>query len=81
MSVDDAKFEFIMLALRTEKGVSMKEYKEKFGTTLGEDFPVALKKTVSYLELKGDRVKIKDEYLYVQNAVLMPFMEEERNTK
>lgn len=81
VSVDDAKFEFIMLALRTEKGVSMKEYKEKFGTTLGEDFPVALKKTVSYLELKGDRVKIKDEYLYVQNAVLMPFMEEERNTK
>ena len=26
----------------------------------------------------GSRVKIKDEYLYVQNRILMPFMEEPR---
>lgn len=74
----DAKFEFVMLALRTKYGVSMQEYKEKFGTGLGEDFPNALKKTVKYLELEGDRLKIKDEYLYVQNSVLMYFMEEEQ---
>ena len=74
----DAKFEFVMLALRTKDGVSMTEYKEKFGTSLGDDFPNALKKTVKYLELDGDRLKIKDEFLYVQNSILMPFMEEER---
>ena len=74
----DAKFEFIMLALRTKSGVSMQEYKEKFGSSLGDDFPNALKKTVKYLELDGDRLKIKDEFLYVQNSILMPFMEEER---
>ena len=73
----DAKFEFIMLALRTVYGVSMKEYKEKFGTSLAEDFPNALKKSVKYLELNGDVLKIKDEYLYVQNSILMHFMEEE----
>ncbi len=78
VSVDDAKFEFIMLALRTSDGVSMTEYKEKFGVSLAEDFPNALKKSVQYLQLDGDRLKIKDEYLYVQNSVLMPFMEEER---
>ena len=74
----DAKFEFVMLALRTKYGVNMQEYKEKFGTSLGEDFPVALKKTVKYLELDGGNLKIKDEYLYVQNSILVYFMEEER---
>ena len=78
VSEEDAKFEFIMLALRTKYGISMREYKEKFGTSLAEDFPNALKKTVKYLALEGDMLRIKDEYLYVQNSILMHFMEEER---
>jgi len=77
----DAKFEFVMLALRTKYGVSMSEYKNVFGTSLGDDFPIALKKTVKYLELNGDNLKIKDEYLYVQNSVLMHFMEEPHEVK
>ena len=76
VSEEDAKFEFVMLALRTKYGVSMKEYKQKFGTNIGDDFPNAFKKTLQYLELTGDNVKIKDEYLYVQNSILMYFMEE-----
>ncbi|MBQ7913191.1 MAG: radical SAM family heme chaperone HemW [Clostridia bacterium] len=75
---DDAKFEFVMLALRTSKGLSMQAYKEAFGTSLADDFPVALKKAAEYLELNGDVLRIKDEYLYVQNSILMHFMEEER---
>ncbi len=74
----DAKFEFVMLALRTKYGVNMQEYRQTFGTSLGEDFPNALKKTVKYLQLDGDNLRIKDEFLFVQNSVLMPFMEEER---
>ena len=81
MSEKDAKFEFVMLALRTEKGLNMQSYKEKFGSSLGDDFPNALKKTVKYLELNGDYLKIKDEFLYVQNSVLMPFKEEDRGEK
>jgi hypothetical protein len=54
----------------------MNEYKAKFGTSLAEDFPNALKKSVKYLELNGDVITIKDEYLYVQNSILMPFIEE-----
>ena len=76
VSEKDAKFEFVMLALRTSRGLSMNEYKEKFGVSLGDDFPNALKKSVQYLELNGDMLKIKDEYLYVQNTILMPFLEE-----
>jgi oxygen-independent coproporphyrinogen-3 oxidase len=72
----DAKFEYVMLALRTKYGVSMTEYKNTFDSSLGDDFPIALKKTVKYLELNGDNLKIKDEYLYVQNTILMHFLEE-----
>ena len=74
----DAKFEYVMLALRTKYGVSMTEYKNVFGASLAEDFPNALKKTVKYLQLDGDDLKIKDEYLYVQNTILMNFLEEQR---
>ena len=72
----EAKFEFVMLALRTKYGVSLKEYKEKFGNEIKDDFPKALRVSLSYLELSGERIRIKDEYLYVQNSILMPFMEE-----
>lgn len=76
VEMKDAKFEFIMLALRTKEGVSMNAYKEAFGSSLAEDFSESLQKMVNYLELEGDRLRIKDEYLYVQNSILMPFMEE-----
>lgn len=78
---NDAKFEFLMLALRTSKGVNMLEYERTFHSKLAEDFPVALKKSVQYLQLDGDYLKIKDEYLYVQNSILMAFMEEERSER
>ncbi len=73
---EEAKFEFVMLALRTEKGLSLQEYKNAFGVSLAEDFPESLKKSVAYLDLQGDYLKIKPEYLYVQNSILMPFVEE-----
>lgn len=73
----DAKFEYVMLALRTEKGLSLDGYKTTFGSSLGDDFPTALKATAKYLELNGDLLKIKSEYLYVQNSILVHFMEED----
>ena len=73
----DAKFEYVMLALRTAKGLSLKGYEETFGNPLAEDFPNALKKTVQYLELVDGDLRIKDEYLYVQNSILVYFMEED----
>lgn len=72
----DAKFEYVMLALRTKYGVSISDYKQTFGVAIAEDFPIALKKTVKYLEFDGDNLRIKDEYLYTQNSILMYFMEE-----
>jgi coproporphyrinogen III oxidase-like Fe-S oxidoreductase len=73
---EEAKFEFVMLALRTAKGLSLKEYEATFGNPLAEDFPNALKASIKYLEMVDGCLKIKDEYLYVQNSILMPFIEE-----
>ena len=80
VSEADAKFEFIMLALRTRYGVSLAEYEKRFGKTFGEDFPVALQKSSRYLEREEDSIRIKEEYLYVQNSVLMPRSEEHTNS-
>lgn len=78
VSETDAKFEKVMLTLRTSKGLSLSDYKKEFSSDLEEDFPSALAKTRKYLDEEGDIIRIKDEYLYVQNQILMPFMEEPR---
>lgn len=73
---DDAKFEKVMLALRTEEGLSLSEYKREFGTDFITDFADALLKNKAYFDLAdGKRVKIKDEFLYVQNQILMDFIQ------
>ncbi len=73
---EQAKFEYVMLALRTREGLSLQAYEKEFGVKLADDFPNSLKKSVAYLTLEGDNLKIKEEYLYVQNSILMPFIEE-----
>lgn len=71
---EDAKFEFVMLALRTAAGISAAEYRAAFGSDWKEDFKTAYNKTSSYFEEEGDRTRIKEEYLYVQNQILTEFM-------
>lgn len=71
---DDAKFEMIMLAFRTTEGLSLAAYKRAFGSDFPIDFFEPLKKNAAYLEYENGRVHIKDEYLYVQNEILMDFI-------
>lgn len=74
IAADDAEFEFIMLGLRTRNGISIKEFGEIFGVDFKEKYSAALKKKKDCLVFDGDRLKIKDEYLYVQNGIIMEFM-------
>ncbi len=74
VSGEDAKFEFLMLALRTVFGISEKEYRKNFGSDWREDFREAYEKTKGYLEEEGDTTRIKDEFLYVQNQILTEYM-------
>ncbi len=75
VSEKDAKFEFVMLGLRTVFGISAAAYKKQFKSDWKEDFKGAYEKTKTYLEEAGDITKIKDEYLYVQNQILTEYME------
>lgn len=71
---DDAEFEFIMLGLRTAEGINVKKFENEFNVNFDEKYKAALKKNANYLEREGDVLKIKDEFLYVQNGIIMEFM-------
>ncbi len=72
---DDAEFEFIMLGLRTAKGISISEFNRIFSVDFEQKYSEPLKKKAKYLERNGDRLVIKPEYLYVQNDIILSFMQ------
>ncbi len=71
----DAKGEYAMLGLRTKQGVNFKEYKETFNSDFLVDFKTAINKNLSYLDITDSNISIKDEYLYVQNQILVDFID------
>lgn len=76
IDVEGQKFEYIMLALRTAAGLDAFEYKKLFKSDFFEEHKSALKKVARYLDVDGDSVKIKDEYLFVQNSIIIEFLED-----
>ncbi len=76
ISEQDAKFEMVMLAFRTEEGLSLEEYRRNFSSDFTADFYDALQKNKDFLEVKNSRIKIRDQYLYVQNQILTDFLKE-----
>lgn len=71
----EAKFEYVMLALRTTYGVRFDEYRHAFGTDFYSDFKDKLPAVTKYLDVTDENVKIKDEYLYVQNEIIINLMD------
>ena len=68
------KEEFIMLALRTSKGLNLDEYERLFGTKFQEEFAAKIQKVREYVEVNGNFLRIKDEYLFVQNTIIIEFL-------
>ena len=73
---DDAKSEFTMLALRTVNGLDKNLYQKAFNSNFENDFAFAIKKNSKYLDISENFIKIKKEYLYVQNSILVDFISE-----
>ncbi len=71
---DDAKFEFIMLGLRTTKGISIDKYNNTFNADFDKEYKDILIKKGKFLIREGDMLRIKPEYLYVQNDIILSFM-------
>ncbi len=70
----DAEFEFIMLGLRTKYGISISEFNKIFKKDFLAEYKKVLEKKRGFLEIDGDKIKIKDQYLYVQNDIILSFM-------
>ena len=74
VNLEDAKGEYAMLALRTSFGINFNEYKNEFKSDFLVDFSEPIKKNRAYLDISESTIKIKDEYLYVQNSILVDFI-------
>lgn len=72
---DERMFEYVMLAMRTAKGVNKKDFSEKFGVSFDERFQTALHDTAKYLDNTPETVSIRPEYLFVQNQIVIRFMD------
>lgn len=71
---DEIKSEFIMLALRTNNGISLARYNQLFNSDFIADYSDVLSSQSKYLNINDEYVSIKDEYLYVQNHIIVPFL-------
>jgi len=71
---EEIKSEYIMLALRTADGIDKAEYQRLFGTPFEEEFAHILKKQGRYLDTEGSRIRIRPEYLFVQNSIIIMFL-------
>ncbi len=71
---EDAKFEFIMLGLRTAFGIDIDKFNREFNEDFLKTYAEVLNKKAQFLDIDGNILKIKDEYLYVQNDIILAFM-------
>jgi len=67
---DDKTNEFIMLALRTEQGICLSDYKAVFGSDFLSDYSEQVALQRDYLDIGDNFVKIKPKHLYVQNFII-----------
>ncbi len=75
IDLNGRKEEFIMLALRTVEGIDTAKYKKLFNADFFEEYKEAVESVKDYLDISENRVKIKDEYLFVQNSIIISFFE------
>ncbi len=72
----DKMSEFVFLGFRMFKGISEKEFRERFGKDIFDVFGRELEKyiTLEVMEKKSGRIFIKPEFLYVSNNILSDFV-------
>jgi oxygen-independent coproporphyrinogen-3 oxidase len=71
---DGKRDEFIMLALRTDKGLDLAEFERLFAADFKTVYAQPLKKNAAYLNVTDNSVAIKPDYLFVQNSIIIDFL-------
>lgn len=72
---DEREFEYIMLALRTADGILLSDYKARFNKDFTTRYKDRIQNLLEYLDITPQRIRIKDEYLFVQNNIIIQFMD------
>ncbi len=72
---DEREFEYIMLNLRKDDGFLLADFKNKFNEDFTQKYADRIKFVRKYLDLTEDYVRIKPEYIYVQNTIIIYFMD------
>ena len=67
--------EFIMLALRTSRGLDLKEFEKLFNENFLDKYAIALQKVTGYIEVNDGFLKIKDRFLFIQNSIMVEFLQ------
>lgn len=68
---EEAKAETIMLALRTAEGLDGIKFGEKFNVDFFSAYSERLKRLKDYLDVDSRYVKIKEQYMYIQNSIII----------
>ena len=73
-----ARFEMLMLALRTTDGLYLDDYTTRFGTHFDQDFALPLldKRVQKTTCFDNNRFLILPQYLYISNSIIQLFMPE-----
>lgn len=71
---EEIKGEYIMLALRTKEGICLEDYKKQFGSDFLVDYKQEVALQHDYLDITDTFVSIKEEFLYVQNHIIINFL-------
>lgn len=75
LTAEERLFEAIMLGLRLKQGIHIPALENEYGILFQTRFAAPLKKLSHVLEQKENRLRIKDEYLLLENSILLEFME------
>lgn len=66
--------ERIMLALRTAAGLDIGSFNGEFGCDFMKEYARAIEKNGEFLDIADGIIKIRDEYLFVQNTIICDFL-------
>ena len=69
---DTEAYEYVMLGLRLSEGISLSEYKERFGRdfTCGREEKIQSYVSLGYATVNDGRLALTDKGLYVSNSIL-----------
>ena len=73
IDVEGQKEEYIMLALRTSKGINLTEYSQLFKSDFEEEHAKILEKLAPFFRKEEGYISIKPEHLYIQNSLIINF--------